>query len=177
MRLQLASLLVVTALPLAAQEHPALMPLPAQLTLGAGRLRVDSTFGATTQGFTDGRLRRGVLRALVRLEARIGQPVRRDLEGTAADSAARLVLRVAGPGEAVQTPEEDESYRLTISADRAELDARTVVGGLRGLETLLQLVSADSSGFYLPEARIADQPAFAGAGSCWTSAATSCHPR
>ena len=156
MHLKLALLLAALPLPLAAQEPPALMPMPAQLTLGPGRLRLDSSFSTTIIGFADARLRRGVDRALLRLEARISQPVRRDSAG----GGARLTVRVAGPGEAVQTPEEDESYRLTIGDRQVELEAPTVVGGLRGLETLLQLISADSAGFYLPDASITDRPRF-----------------
>ena len=158
MRLRFAPFLILGTLPISvhAQSAPALMPMPAELTLTQGRLRLDSTFSATASGFADPRLRRGLNRALLRLEARIGQPVHRDSTG----DGARLIVRVARPGEAVQTPEEDESYRLRISGNQVELEAPTVVGGLRGLETLLQLVSADSAGFYLPDASIADRPRF-----------------
>lgn len=155
MHLSSVAALFLTALPLAAQQRPALMPLPAELSLGAGRLRVDSTFAVEVRGFADDRLHRAVERALRRLEARIGQPLSRE-----PGPAARLILRVGGPGEAVQTPEEDESYRLSVAEDRATLEAATVVGGLRGLETALQLVSTDSAGYYLPEAAISDRPRF-----------------
>jgi len=40
------------------------------------------------------------------------------------------------------------------------LRARTVVGALRGLETLLQLVESDKDGFFLPAVRITDTPRF-----------------
>jgi hexosaminidase len=40
------------------------------------------------------------------------------------------------------------------------LASPTVVGALRGLETLLQLVAADSAGFYLPAVHIEDVPRF-----------------
>ena len=159
MHFRLAPLLALTlsALPALApaQSGPALMPMPAELTLGAGRLRLDSTFAITLGGFQDERLRRGVLRALVRLEARLGTPVRRD-----SSAAPQLVVRAAGGGQLIQTPEEDESYRLVVSPSGAELQAPTVVGALRGLETFQQLVSADSAGFYLPEATINDRPRF-----------------
>jgi hexosaminidase len=149
-----------TAAPLAAQGGPPLMPLPAHLELGAARLRLDSTFFATIARFRDPRLQRGVSRALSRLGARIAQPVATTPRAGGDSAGAGLLVEVAGPGLAVQTPDEDESYRLAIDDRRARLAAPTVVGALRGLETLLQLVSADSAGFYLPAARIADAPRF-----------------
>ncbi|HSB53019.1 MAG TPA: beta-N-acetylhexosaminidase, partial [Gemmatimonadales bacterium] len=152
----LAAALVAAPALLAAQAPTALMPMPAELTLGSGRLRLDSTFTTVIAGHTDARLERGIQRALTRLAARIGQPV-----PTRVDSADQgLVIRVKGPGQSVQTPDEDESYRLSVTPTRAELSAPTVVGALRGLETLLQLISTDSAGFYLPEASINDQPRF-----------------
>lgn len=55
---------------------------------------------------------------------------------------------------------ENESYQVEISDKQATLLAPTVVGALRGLETLLQLIDADRDGYYLPGVRIQDQPRF-----------------
>ena len=65
-----------------------------------------------------------------------------------------------GPGQQVQTPEEDESYTLTVTPQGAVLKAPTVVGALRGFETIIQLLAQQSSGFYLPAVSIADAPRF-----------------
>ena len=56
--------------------------------------------------------------------------------------------------------DEDEGYVLDISAGGVALRAETVVGAMRGLETLLQLVSNDSSSFFLPGLTITDAPRF-----------------
>ncbi len=140
----------------AGQSRPALMPLPAQLTWEEGRLPLDSTFTARLAGVQDDRLERALTRALVRLGQRIGQPV-----ATVATSAAaaRLVVEIGSAGQAIQTPEEDESYRLTVTSEGATLVAPTTVGALRGLETLLQLVSGDRE-FYLPAVSVVDRPRF-----------------
>jgi hexosaminidase len=143
----------------ASAQGPALMPLPAHVAFAAGRFRLDSAFVAATTRFTDPRLERGIERALVRLAARIGQPIDRSVRH-APDSAAALQVQVAGAGEAVQSPDEDESYSLEVSPAGARIAAPTVVGALCGLETLLQLVSGDSAGFYLPAVRIDDAPRF-----------------
>ena len=49
---------------------------------------------------------------------------------------------------------------LAVNEGRADLHAPTVVGVIRGLETLLQLVAADSAGPYLPAVTIEDHPRF-----------------
>jgi hexosaminidase len=134
-----------------------LMPVPASVRVEAGRLPIDKSFRVAVTRHSDARLLRGVERALLRLKARTG------LEFSHAigkDAAAALVIDVAGPGEAVQSIAEDESYALHATAQRATLQAGTVVGALRGLETFLQLVARDAAGSYLPLAEIADQPRF-----------------
>lgn len=155
--LALALTLLVRAETLPAQSGPALMPLPAHLEALEGRLRLDSTLTVGTPQFADDRLRSGIARALAHLEHRIGQPLVRQA-GT--DGGATLTVRVSRAGQTVQTPDEDESYTLDVDSTRATLAAATVVGALRGLETLRQLVTADSGGFHLPAVRIRDRPRF-----------------
>ncbi len=156
-RFLLVAALLARGAALQAQTTPALMPMPSHLELTDGQLRLDSAVTASAPGFSDDRLQRGIIRALGHLGERIGQPV----AGTVRPSgAATLVVRVTGAGEAVQSPDENESYALEIRATGALLTAPTVVGALRGLETLKQLVISDSLGFYLPAVTIRDQPRF-----------------
>jgi hexosaminidase len=75
-------------------------------------------------------------------------------------AAAALVVECAGAGQRVPSLAEDESYTLDVTGAQARLRAPTVVGGLRGLETLLQLLQNDSRGFFLPVVSIHDQPRF-----------------
>ncbi len=135
----------------------ALMPLPASVRLEAGRLPLDKSFRVAVTKHSDARLLRGVARALQRLKARTGLEF---AHAIGKDVAAALVIEVAGPGETVQSIAEDESYALHLTAQRATLQAGTVVGALRGLETFLQLVARDATGAYFPFAEIADQPRF-----------------
>jgi hexosaminidase len=136
---------------------PVLMPQPASIEWGTGRVRLDSTLTVRFAAFTDGRLERAVRRTLTRLEGRIGQPLaRRPVSG----APATLTLVVGAAGLAVQTPEEDESYRLEASATGVTIIAPVVVGALRGLATLEQLVAADAEGFFVPVVTIDDRPRF-----------------
>lgn len=130
-----------------------LMPIPASATWRVGRLRLDSSFSVRVTGARrDDRLARGVERFVQRAAGATGLMLNR--------GAAGLTLSVAGPGERVQSPEEDESYTLEITSGGATLQAPTTIGALRGLETVLQLIDSDSTGWYLPSARIEDRPRF-----------------
>ena len=157
----LVGVLGFAAPPLAAAQGPArdLMPVPRSVTPGAARLRFDTNFTVAAIGYTDGRLERAVARTMNRIARRtaltLADTVVRDSIG------ARLVIHARGAGQAIQTELEDESYTLEVVPGRAVLRAATVVGVLRGLETVLQLVTTDSVGFYLPGVRIDDAPRFA----------------
>jgi hexosaminidase len=141
-----------------APTTPPLMPLPRSIDVGAGRLRIDSGFNVAVPGYSDARLTRAVHRTIGRLARRTGITL---ADSSTRDSAtARLVIQAQGGGEAIQAENEDESYTLEVTSGRAALRAPTVVGVLRGVETLLQLVTADSAGFFIPEVRIADAPRF-----------------
>jgi hexosaminidase len=135
-----------------------LMPVPASVRFGAGRLRVDKSFTVGAAGHVDERLRAGVERAVRRLE---GRTVLELARGLSADAArATLLVEARAPGLAVPSVEEDESYTLEVTERQASLRAATVVGVLRGLETLLQLVEGDREGFYLPAVSVDDRPRF-----------------
>jgi hexosaminidase len=73
---------------------------------------------------------------------------------------ATLVVDVDGAGEAVQSVDEDESYTLTVTTASARLHAATVVGAMRGLTTLEQLLQTDGKGYFLPAVQIEDSPRF-----------------
>lgn len=136
-----------------------LMPVPAQLEFHEGRLAVTETFSVAVTGADDARLQGGIQHALARWEPRTGlrlqHPVVKDAAGAA------LVIACDGPGLAVPGVEENEAYTLEITPQQATLRAPTVVGALRGLETLLQLLQQDGNGFFLPATHVVDQPRFA----------------
>ncbi len=134
------------------------MPAPAELKFAAGRLPLTAKFTFAITGQDDARLRAGLARALQRWEARTGLVFAREPNSNA--RAATLVIGCDGPGPALPTLDQDESYTLDITPDRATLRAPTVVGALHGLETLLQLLQADARGFFLPAVTVRDQPRF-----------------
>jgi hexosaminidase len=154
-----------------------LMPVPASLTAREGRFRVDENFviGGTKQeinSFASGdstvgtqriaptdRAFRAAARFMSRLAGRTGLFLKQDFLAAQNPPGEGGVLYTFEKAGAL-LPNEDESYALTVDPDKVKLDAKTDIGILRGLETLLQLLSADETGFYFPCVAIADQPRF-----------------
>lgn len=140
----------------AVQFH--LMPVPAVLMPGEGKLKIDNSFRAAFAGYTEPRLSRALTRCLQRLQEHTG--IRFANEQFTKPEHAQLVVDCAGPGEKVQSLRADESYSLQISAVQARLAAPSPLGILHGLETLLQLVDMDSESFYFSAVSIQDRPRF-----------------
>lgn len=135
-----------------------LMPVPASVKLDTERLPVDSSFKVAIRGHSDARLQSGIARFIKRLE---GRTVLSFAPGLAPDDqTATLIVHCDGPGKDIPALGDNESYHLDITSRQALLRATTVVGALRGLETVLQLLDTDRRGYYLPGAQIQDQPRF-----------------
>ncbi len=136
----------------------ALMPVPAAVSLRDEPLPIDSAFRAVLTRHTEPRLERAVTRMLHRLSQLSGIPIRL---GMLPDSrGATLEIEVEGTGGEVQSAIEDESYRLVVTADKAQMRSPTPYGALRGLETFLQLVEGGTEGFQVPGVRVEDHPRF-----------------
>jgi hexosaminidase len=155
---------------LAASAAPAapvtldLMPMPADLQAGPGRLPLTPAFCVAYQGKPDARIGAALARTMLRLEERSGLVLPRTPAGGYAPAAdagsATLVIDCVVAGEAIPRLGEDESYALEITPVRAWLRAPTSRGILHGLATLQQLIQSDAAGWYLPVVTIADQPRF-----------------
>ena len=137
-----------------------LMPIPRHVELGTGELAITPSFTvAVDGGGATPRLAGGVQRMLRRLSDRSGLffPPSTFLELTGQAGAA-LRVSVERPGELVLG--EDESYTLAVDGSGILLTAATDIGALRGLETLLQLVTLDERGVTVPWVTIEDAPRF-----------------
>lgn len=136
-----------------------LMPIPSRVVVHAGVLTIDSTFRVAVVHHTDPRLQRAIARMIPRLEYRTGVPMSHD-KPSSDSTDATLIVDCAGPGSAVQGYDEDESYSIEGGSKSITLRAATTVGVIRGLETILQLVEADSNHYFIPAASISDTPRF-----------------
>jgi hexosaminidase len=135
-----------------------LMPIPASIEFHPERLVVDSSFKVATRGHSDARLLSGISRFMKRLE---GRSVLTLAPGLATDDQmTQLIIHCQAAGREIPSVKENESYRIDITSRQVMLTAPTVVGALRGLETLLQLLDPDRNGYYFPGVKIDDQPRF-----------------
>jgi len=140
-----------------AQEKPGLnlMPLPANLQIGNGSLRINSSFSVVLTGHTEARLDRAVQRFLRQLSRRTAIPL-----SAKASAKPTLSVHTDHASKEVQELGEDESYTLSITADGAQIEAPTPLGALHGLQTFLQLVEVSRDGFTAPALIIHDKPRF-----------------
>jgi len=138
-----------------------LMPVPKSMERSDERLAINEMFRISVHGHPDTRLYAEASRMLRRISDRTG--IFLDKQGfvqssdTSSNAALLIVVERAGKLEL----HEDESYRLDINSRQAIIYAPTDIGALHGLETMMQLVSADANGYYFPGVKIKDEPRFA----------------
>jgi hexosaminidase len=132
------------------------MPMPSHISHGSGHLIVDSNFTVGLEGYKDSRLEAACKRFINTLSRQTGIPYHD--ETTSSDPS--LVVKTAGPSDAVQRVGEDESYHLEVSSTHAVITAPNPLGAMHGLQTFLQLVNASPEGFSAPAIVIDDSPRF-----------------
>src|SRR6202007_445973 len=100
-----------------AQEQPRLkfMPMPANVQVGSGSLRVDSSFSVALTGHTESRLDRAVQRFLRQLSRQTALPL--SPKGSAKPT---LTVHTDHASKEVQELGENESYTLSITSDGAK---------------------------------------------------------
>lgn len=135
-----------------------LLPEPAKLTVDQGRLQWNGSFSVSTPRFHNARLNAAIQRTLRELEDKTGTPLSKEVR--IVETGATFVIDVQGEGEAIQSLDENESYSLTVTTSGAKLLAATVVGAMRGLQTFLQLLQMEPTGYFLPAVQIEDTPRF-----------------
>jgi len=158
--LLLVPLMVSVSLNAQQQQQPRqlrVMPYPASVQLGDGEFVVDRSLTIALTGHKEPRLERAVNRFVRTLSLQTGMNIPVSLVD---EKTTKLLIHCDRAGEKVQELGEDESYKLEVTPATVRLSAATPLGVLRGLETLLQMVTPASSGFSVPVAVINDQPRF-----------------
>ena len=142
-----------------AQNAPlTLIPMPANIEMGAGQLVVDPSFSVAISGRKEPRLQRTVEIFLDHLRRQTGML---PLDMKVSDSSTgTLLIHADSRSKEVQELGEEESYRLEITSSGAKLNAPTTLGVMRGLQTFLQLVETTPAGFAAPAVNIDDKPRF-----------------
>jgi hexosaminidase len=133
-----------------------LMPMPQHISQGTGQLKIDSSFTIGLDGYKDARLELARKRFVNTLSRATGIPYHDDASG----GEPALVVKIAGPSDAMPRLGEDESYHLEITSTHALITAPNPLGAMHGLQTFLQLVAITPEGFAVPAVTIDDSPRF-----------------
>jgi hexosaminidase len=131
------------------------MPMPSSIQAREGALRIGPDFAIGFQGYREARLDRAAERLKTRIAKLTGLNLARE------SARPVLVVRTQQASLPTQAIAEDESYRLTISPQGAEIDAPNPLGAMHGLETFYQLIANTEQGWTAPAAAIDDHPRFA----------------
>ncbi|ENM5902917.1 family 20 glycosylhydrolase [Vibrio mimicus] len=148
-----------TSMAMAPNTDLVLMPYPQSVTLQEGKVALDQNFSIFIKGYDSPRVAFNAKRTMERLYRQTGLPM---LNWQAkSEKEATLVIDIANaPSSAIQNIDSDESYRLTIANGQIQLSAPESYGAFHGLETFLQLVTTDATGYFVPAVSIVDKPRF-----------------
>ena len=136
-----------------------LMPKPKSFELVQGKFFINKDFSIGIYGNYNERIFEAATYALRRLDARTGMFFQQDFitnENNPAD--AKLQIKIKDKTDIKLGI--DESYSLEITANKILIQSQTDIGAMYALETLLQLLSVDESGYYFPACQIKDNPQF-----------------
>ena len=137
-----------------------LMPVPQQLKPNGKHLTITDKFRVSVTGNPAPRIYAEASRFIRRLGEKTGFFL--DKQGFVKprdnNPSSSLLIKIQRPG--TLNLFENESYTLEINEWQVILEAPTDLGAIHGLETLLQLISVDSSGYYFPGLSIHDEPRF-----------------
>ncbi len=136
-----------------------IMPIPQEIKQSGEKFHLAADFSLVMNGKGHPRLYRAVTRFLRRLSDRTGLFFSQDFITQAQPGTTGAFLITCERAGIVKLGE-DESYQLNITHDSIHLNAKTDIGAMHGLETLLQLIMSDQQGYYFPTLQINDAPRF-----------------
>ena len=136
------------------------MPYPKEITVKEGKFRIDRDFSIEITGKPNERIYGSATRFIRRLDERTGLFFKHGfaIHDSIGLVETKAVIEIERPG--IIKLGEDESYKLAIDENKIQINAGTDLGAIHGLQTLLQLLSIDTSGYYFPAVEINDAPRF-----------------
>jgi hexosaminidase len=145
-----------------AQENNAefnLMPIPAKTIVMQGKFRLDTLFSISVLGNPEKRIYGDATRMLRHLSGRTGIFFHQNIiTDTSKSDTSNFIIDCKKPGKL--SIHEEESYTLLVEPKKVYLNAETDLGAIHGLQTFIQLLKADSEGYYIPAVKIIDHPRF-----------------
>jgi hexosaminidase len=139
-----------------------LMPAPFVIQPATtGRIAIDQRFRVAITGKANGRIYAEASRFVRRLSNKTGIFLDKQEFVTPQQDKSTATLLVTIQRNGLLKLGEDESYEIETSGRQVLVAAVTDLGAIHALETLLQLVSTDAAGYYIPAVSVKDQPRFA----------------
>lgn len=137
-----------------------LMPWPKEVIAVDQHFKIDEDFTiAVDKPLLNNRIANATTKFLRRLTGRTGIFITESFALTASQASnPSLLINYEKVGK-LQL-HEDESYQLNVSNKQIILNAVTDIGVVRGLETLLQLISSNETNFFFSGISIKDSPRF-----------------
>ena len=153
-------MILVTSLTVFAQDNTFnVMPLPQSIKINGQKCRVNKTYTIAINGNAGERVYAEASRQLRRLDSRVGLFFKQGfITKNDTGITATLLLKVKRPAELKM--HEVEAYHLTVTDKQIIIDAETDLGAIRGMETILQMLSVDDMGYYFPGVEVNDFPRF-----------------
>lgn len=136
-----------------------LMPYPQNVELGQGKVTLDKSFSIYIKGYDSPRVQFNAKRTMDRLYRQTGLPMLNWHAESEKDATLVIDIRNA-PKSEVQDINSDESYQLESRNGQIIIRSERPYGAFHGLETLLQLVTTDATGYFVPAVSIQDEPRF-----------------
>lgn len=142
-----------------AQNYPSelqLMPWPKDVTQKPGKFIIDSSITISINAKNKGRIHFAAVNFLRRLTTRTGVFLNEgfpivDQQGSIHVNFEKVVTLDINT---------DESYVLDVADASITITAKTDVGAMRGLETLLQLIQHNETDYFFPGVKVDDAPRF-----------------
>ncbi|NAX21542.1 beta-N-acetylhexosaminidase [Vibrio sp. V39_P1S14PM300] len=136
-----------------------LMPYPKKVALGQGKIPLNSAFSIYIKGYDSPRVQFNAKRIMDRLYRQTGVPMLNWQAKSENDATLVIDIRHA-PKTEVQNIDSDESYQLESRNGQILIRSERPYGAFHGLETFLQLVETDATGYFVPAVSIQDEPRF-----------------
>ena len=141
------TVIALCALTPAAHAQWRTMPMPSSIKSGDGALAITPGFGIRLSGYKEPRLEAATARMTGRIAKLTGIPPTSPTTAPTITQTPALTVNVKAPSKTVQSPDEDESYQLTVAPTGATLAAPNPLGALHGLETFYQLIENTPDGW------------------------------
>lgn len=133
-----------------------LMPWPKSVLAKPDRFVIDSSLTISIQPKNQERVHNAAVKFLRRLSGRSGVFLNEGFPVTDKQGSIHITYDTASK----LSIENDESYTLNVADGAINITAKTDIGAIRGLETLLQLTQNNATEYYFPGVTIYDAPRF-----------------